>query len=395
MQRVVGLPGAIMMGLGSILGTGVFLSLGLAAGLAGTTIVFGLIIAGALAFCNGLSTAQLAAVYPVSGGAYEYGYRMVHPWAGRSAGWLFICAKSASAASAAIGFGGYFLQLFQISGLSPWQVGAMLVIGLTSLCLTGMKRSNVANFVIVSITILTLGGFVFMVAESFESAHWQGLGANTRSAFLTRDFWESTALLFVAYTGYGRVATLGEEIKNPTRNIPRAIFLTLVLSFVLYVAVVVVAIGAVGSDVFYESARRGAAPLQIIASVTDHPVTAGLLGIGAMTAMAGVLLNLILGVSRMMFAMAQRRDLPVSLANLSQKHSTPYKCVILTAATIFALVLVRDVKITWSISAFTVLVYYSVTNLSALRLPSDQRLYPRWIPMVGLAGCAGLLVFLL
>jgi basic amino acid/polyamine antiporter, APA family len=390
MQRVVGLPGAIMMGLGSILGTGVFLSLGLAAGLAGPSMIAGLFLAGLLAFCNGLATAQLAAAYPVSGGTYEYGYRVVHPWFGFAAGWLFVCAKSASAATAAIGFGGYFLRLLQESNAAPWQVGAALVVILTVLCLFGMKRSSVVNAVIVSVTLLALVSFVFVISGSMQSTHWAGLETDALSMFASPNFWEATALLFVAYTGYGRIATLGEEIKDPARNIPKAIFLTLLVSFLLYLAVAFVAIGAVGAEAFYDATQRNAAPLQIVAEATNHPLTGRLLGIGAMTAMAGVLLNLILGVSRMVYAMAQRSDLPKGLAELESKHGTPYKSVLVTGFVIFALVLVRDVKTTWSFSAFTVLVYYSVTNLSALRLPETQRLYPKWISYVGLVGCLGL-----
>ena len=164
LQRRVSVFGAVMMGLGSIVGTGVFVSLGLGAGIAGSGVVLALVLAGALAACNGLSSAQLAAAHPVSGGTYEYGYRYLNPTLGFSAGWMFLAAKSASAATAALGFAGYVVHLHPSwsEGFAslPVVLAVCAVAALTWLVLTGLRRSSVFNIVIVSVTMLALVAFV-------------------------------------------------------------------------------------------------------------------------------------------------------------------------------------------------------------------------------------------
>lgn len=392
--RAVGVKGAVMMGLGSIVGTGVFVSLGLAAGLAGTAMIPALFLAGCLAVCNGLSSAQLAAAHPVSGGTYEYGYRFLNPWLGYLAGWLFVCAKSASAATAAIGFGGYFLRSVHIEALAPWQVGFAVAALMIVVTVFGIKRSNVTNIVIVSVTLLALLFYVLAVAGEVRSENYTPFFSSpVGEAARFPSFLEAAALLFVAYTGYGRIATLGEEIHDPVKNIPRAIIATLAISFLLYMLVAVVSVGAVGAERFYSATTEEAAPLEVIASLSGHPWAGGILAIGAMTAMLGVLLNLVLGLSRVVFAMGKRGDLPALFGKVEPRHKTPLAGVILSGLVILALVLMRDVKATWSFSAFTVLFYYAITNLSALRLPREQRLYPRAFAWLGLLGCLGLSVW--
>jgi APA family basic amino acid/polyamine antiporter len=196
--------------------------------------------------------------------------------------------------------------------------------------------------------------------------------------------------MFVAYTGYGRIATLGEEVRSPERTIPRAIVLTLLVSAVLYVSVGAVAVGSVGASRLAEMTAARAAPLEDAAMSFGGPLVARVLAIGAITAMLGVLLNLILGLSRVLLAMARRGDAPGALSSIDEARSSPTAAVIAVGAVIGLLVLIGDVKTTWSFSAFTVLVYYAITNLAALRLPAEHRRFPRWIAAAGLAGCLGL-----
>jgi len=193
-------------------------------------------------------------------------------------------------------------------------------------------------------------------------------------------------LLFVAFTGYGRVATLGEEIKSPEKNIPKAIIATLIVSFSLYFLVAVAAIGSSGAQSFYAGTIETAAPLEVL---SVYPWLSKLLGLGAVTAMGGVLLNLILGLSRVAFAMSKRSDIPKLFSAVDKNHS-PRAAILLSSSIILLLVLVGDIKSTWSFSAFTVLVYYAITNLAALKLPFEKRLYPRFFSWAGLLGCLGL-----
>ena len=150
LHRVVGVPGAVLMGLGSIVGTGVFVSIGVAVGVAGPAVIIAIALAALIATFNGLSSAQLAASHPVSGGSYEYGYRYLNPRLGFIAGWTFLCAKSASAATAALGFAGYVLHAFG-TGPSRWNVGvaAGVVAVVTLVAASGMRQSSRTNAAIV------------------------------------------------------------------------------------------------------------------------------------------------------------------------------------------------------------------------------------------------------
>lgn len=387
LQRELGVFGAVMMGLGSIVGTGIFVSIGIAAGVAGAWVILAILLAAGVAACNGLSSAQLAANHPVSGGTYEYGYRYLNPRLGFVAGWSFLLAKSASAATAALGFAGYVLNLGG-GDLVRWQIPLALagVIVLTVLVLTGIRRSNQANIVIVGITLATL---VLFVLAGIPAIDWNNV---TRSeagiAFNLRDLLQATALMFVAYTGYGRIATLGEEVRDPHRTIPRAIITTLFVIMVLYMAVGIVGTGTIGAQTLGTIAQETAAPLEYAAQ--QFGAFAGvalIIAFGAVTAMLGVLLNLLLGLSRVLLAMGRRRDMPAITATLNADGTTPTVAVIAIGALISGLVLIGDVKTTWSFSAFTVLIYYSLTNLSALQLRDDERLFPRWVSWMGLGAC--------
>lgn len=393
LRRDVGLFGAMMMGLGSIVGTGVFVSIGIAAGITGPSVAFAILVAGLVATFNGLSSAQLAAAHPVSGGTYEYGYRWLTPSMGFTAGWMFLCAKSASAATAALGFAGYALQLFQFDHddwIVPLAIGA--VVATTLLLLGGIRRSNWTNIAIVSTTLIALASFVVVglpIAWREGSANMSPLFASDVPATATRQFLEACALMFVAYTGYGRIATLGEEVHNPRRTIPRAIIVTLLVSSLLYAIVGGIAVAAAGTGVLGSTSQQ-TAPLQLVANHLNSPMVAKLVAIGAVTAMLGVLLNLILGLSRVVFAMGRRGDLPRGLAAVSSKSSTPSVAVIAVGIGVGTLALIGDVKTTWSFSAFTVLVYYALTNLAATRLTADERLFLPIVPWLGLISCLGL-----
>ena len=389
LKRELGVFGATMMGLGSILGTGVFVSIGIAAGVAGPAVIVAIGLAALVAICNGLSSAQLAANHPVSGGTYEYGYKYINSWFGFTAGWMFLLAKSASAATAALGFGGYLLNLIGInSGTYLVPLGVVAVVALTVVVLSGLRRSNVTNIVIVSVTIAALALFVVAGLPVLVNA-----GADNLTPFFNPEgspianLLQAAALMFVAYTGYGRIATMGEEVREPRRIIPRAIISAMIVTMVIYMSVAVVGVGAVGTGVLSDTAQTQAAPLEIAAQQFNVPVVAQVVAVGAITAMLGVLLNLILGLSRVLLAMGRRHDMPAATARINAGNTTPYVAVIVIGVFIGVLVLTGNVKTTWSFSAFTVLIYYAITNLSALRLSDAERLYPRWISWAGLAAC--------
>lgn len=394
LTRVVGVPGAVLMGLGSILGTGIFVSIGIAAGVTGPSVIVAVVLAALVATFNGLSSAQLAASHPVSGGTYEYGYRYLNPTLGFTAGWMFLCAKSASAATAALGFAGYVLVAAGQSSLTYRIVLALFsVVVLTVVVAGGISRSSRANTAIVLVTLVALGAFVAFglpSAGAGASSHFEAFLMGNGAGSGVSGFFHATALMFVAYTGYGRIATLGEEVRDPRRSIPRAMIVTLLATAGIYAAVAFVAVAAAGADTLAEATQAATAPLEVIARGFGVPGTSWLVAVGAITAMLGVLLNLLLGLSRVVLAMARRGDLPSIFARVDAQRASPVAAVLLVGAIIAGLAAIGNVETTWSFSAFTVLVYYAVTNLAALRLPPEARLYPRWVSVAGLVSCLGL-----
>lgn len=376
LSRDLGLMGAVGIGLGAVMGAGIFVVTGVAAGVAGPAFLLGLVVAGVAAAFNGLSSAQLAANFPQSGGTYEYGRRMLNPAAGFTAGWMFLVSKLAAAGTVAIGLGRYAAAI--VPEAEPVPVAIAAVILLTLANLLGVKRAGVLNLAIVSLTLAALGCFVVGGLPTVETRNfdpfaprgWQGVA-------------ESCALLFFAYTGYARLATLGEEVREPAKTIPRAIILTIAISFVVYLSVGLVAVGTVGAD----SLATSRAPLEAAAETIGKPWIVTLLTFGAATAMLGVLLSQILGISRMMLAMARHGDLPHYLSHIEKLRGVPSPAIILTGVVIAFLAFVGTLEAVIATAAFTILIYYALTNLAAIRLSATQRLYPRWVAWAGLVCC--------
>jgi len=401
LKRELHLWDAVWMGLGSILGTGIFVSIGLAAGISGAGVIIAVVLAAIVATFNALSAAQLAASHSVSGGTYEYGYHYLGPVWGFVAGWVFLLAKSASAATGALGFAGY--GLVALGGSERLQVvlAFFLVVVLTIVVMLGARRTSRVNTVVVSVTIAALVAFV-------TGAFYAGMRETGEAVWMWRDslfqgngfrdsagnLLEATALMFVAYTGYGRVATMAEEVAEPGKVIPRAIIVTLIVSAVLYVGVAVAGIATVGPDFLYRATLNNSAPLTLAAATFDVRYLPGFIAVGAATAMLGVLLNLILGLSRVTLAMGRRGDLPEAFAGLNKERITPTWSVLGVGGVIALLTLIGSVKTTWSFSALTVLIYYAITNAAALAVPAKARIFPRWISYAGLGSCVVLVLFI-
>jgi APA family basic amino acid/polyamine antiporter len=275
-------------------------------------------------------------------------------------------------------------------------VALLAVVVLTAVVYSGLRRSNITNIIVVSITLAALGLFVIAGSPTAFSDGLDGF-ANFFQAPETGGGWRAvlyaSALMFVAYTGYGRIATLGEEVRSPRTTIPRAIIVTLLVTMTLYIAVAVVGVGAIGADGLSEATAEQAAPLEVAARAFDIPGVSQAVAFGAITAMLGVLLNLILGLSRVLLAMGRRADMPRIFGRINEEGTTPGPAVLMMGAVIAGLALIGDVRVTWSFSAFTVLVYYAITNLAALYISADNRLFPAWVSAAGLVSCASLAFF--
>lgn len=361
LRRELGLGGAIVTGLGSIVGTGAFVAIGVASSRWADVVIWAIPLAAVVAVFNGLSSAFLAGRFPVAGGTYEYGYRALDPWLGFSAGWLFLLAKTASAATAALGVALYL-------GLDNPLVPIAAVALVTILVLTGIRRTALGNALLVALTVAAIIWFTWSgVSEGDQPSIGLDLDGEVSSLLA------ATAFLFVAYTGYGRIATLGEEVREPKHVIPRAVIVTLVISAFLYLAIEIGGRAMAGRQ-WGESIALGALDIPFVT-------------FGAVTAMLGVLLNLILGLSRVWLAMGRRHDMPAKLAELDDR-SEPRLAILVSAVLVAALTLIGDIALAWSFSAMTVLLYYGITNLAALAL--DRSRITAWL---GLASCVFLSVF--
>lgn len=374
--RALGLGDAIAIGLGAVIGAGIFVVSGVAAGIAGPGIILSLLIAGLAATFNGLTSAQLAARFPKAGGTYEYAYELLHPLAGFSAGWMFLASKLTAGGVVALGFASYLKAFFP--ALDQRWSATFAVVLLIIANIAGIKKAGLLNRIIVSITVLSLLYFISAGFEVFDSDNLLPFAPFGITGIL-----EASAVLFFAFTGYARIATVGEEVKEPKRTIPLAIISTLIISFLLYSMVTLIALGAIGAPAMAE----GGSPLFSAASAMNWPGIMTVIGIAAITAMLGVLLSQILGTSRMFFAMGRRGDLPQVLCKISSGGRVPVYGIILSGAFILLTVWLGELNFITQTASFTILVYYGIANLSALRLKDDDRFLPHWISRTGLILC--------
>ncbi|WP_258240930.1 APC family permease [Pseudidiomarina homiensis] len=379
--RSTSLAGAVILGLGSIIGTGAFVSVGFGYALAGEWLIYAIVLAAFIALCNGLSSAQLAAIHPVSGGTYEYGYKFLNHDLGFIAGWFFIAAKSASAAAAALASAWLVNQYLAWPEWAVVLLAVSFIIFITLLVLAGLRRSNQVNALLVGLAVASLIAFVVWSAQAPRPT----ASYNEDLAFNLKDFLAAAALLFVAYTGYGRIATMGEEVREPRRIIPRAIVLTMVVVSVLYLAVAWALLQRnplfIGEDF-------------ILTQLMTPGLTRDFVFVGAILAMLGVTLNLVLGVSRVVLAMARRGDLPRSWAKLNITRTAAPMATMVTAVVMIGIAALGGIRLAWTFSAFTVLIYYSITNLAALQVQQKQRFIGKVWSVLGLVGCISLAAML-
>src|SRR6266545_4139317 len=351
-----------------------FAAFGPAARAAGNGLLVGLAIAALVAYCNATSSAQLAAIYPESGGAYVYGReRLGGPW-GFLAGWGFVIGKLASCAAMAMTFASYAAPSFA----RPLAVGA--VVALTAVNYLGIKRSAALTRVIVALVIAALAVVVVAV--------WAGGSAQLVRLWPIRGgsaygVLQSAGFLFFAFAGYARLATLGEEVVAPERTIPRAIPIALGIALVVYAAVAVSALAGAGAD----SVATAAAPLAAAVEAGDLAWLSPAVRVGATLASLGVLLSLIVGVSRTVFAMSAKRDLPGFFSAVHPRYRIPHRAELAVGAIVATVAAVADVRSAIGFSSFAVLTYYAVANAAAWTLPLEQRRWPRALSAVGLVGC--------
>ncbi|TLF79646.1 amino acid permease [Nocardia cyriacigeorgica] len=374
MHRRLGLADAVMIGLGAMLGAGIFAALAPAANAAGSGLLLGLGVAAVVAYCNATSSARLAARYPDSGGTYVYGRERLGPFWGYLAGWSFVVGKTASCAAMALTVGVY---------LWPGHAHAVAVaavVALTTVNYLGVQKSALLTRVIVAVVLAVLAAVVVSATTSPEADPGRlAFGSDITLLGVL----QAAGLLFFAFAGYARIATLGEEVRDPARTIPRAVPIALGITLVVYAAVAVAALLALGPHRLAESTAPLASAVQAAGADWLSPIVRA----GAAVAALGSLLALILGVSRTTLAMARDHHLPRTLAAVHPRTGVPHHAEIAVGAVVALAAATADLRAAIGFSSFGVLLYYAIANASALTLTRDEGRPPRAVPIVGLIGC--------
>lgn len=374
LRRRLGLLDAVVIGLGSMIGAGIFAALAPAAYAAGSGLLLGLAVAAVVAYCNAISSARLAARYPASGGTYVYGRMRLGDFWGYLAGWGFVIGKTASCAAMALTVG------FYVWPAQAHAVAVAVVVALTAVNYAGIQKSAWLTRSIVAVVLVVLTAVVV-------AAYGSGAADPARLDIgVDAHVWgmlQAAGLLFFAFAGYARIATLGEEVRDPARTIPRAIPLALGITLAVYALVAVAVIAVLGP----QRLARAAAPLSEAMRVAGVNWLIPVVQIGAAVAALGSLLALILGVSRTTLAMARDRHLPRWLAAVHPRFKVPFRAELVVGAVVAALAATADIRGAIGFSSFGVLVYYAIANASALTLGLDEGRPRRLIPLVGLIGC--------
>jgi APA family basic amino acid/polyamine antiporter len=374
LRRRLGTFDAVVIGLGSMIGAGIFVALAPAAKAAGSGLLVGLAVAAVVAYCNATSSARLAARYPASGGTYIYGRERLGPFWGYLAGWGFVVGKTASCAAMALTVGAY------VWPSEAHAVAVGTVAALTAVNYAGLRKAVWLNRMIVVIVLAVLAAVVTacLTSGAADVGRLDVGGDVTAGGVL-----QAAGLLFFAFAGYARIATLGEEVRDPQRVIPRAIPLALVIVLVVYAAVAAAVLSVLGGT----GLAVVAAPLAEAVRGAGVPGLVPVVRAGAAVAALGSLLALILGVSRTTLAMARDRHLPHALAAVHPRLRVPHRAEVTVGVVVAVLAATVDLRGAIGFSSFGVLAYYAIANASAWTLGPDEGRPPRAVPAAGLAGC--------
>ena len=374
----LGMFDAVATGLAAILGAGIFAVIAPASAVAGPALLLSLSLASFVALCNALSSTQLASALPRTGGTYEFGRQMLGPWWGYSAGWMFLVANTVGPGVIALAFGGY---LHAVIGSIPTReaaVGAALL--MTLINAVGIRRSVKVTDVVVVLSVLSLLAVVALGLPGVRASNYSPFAPDGLVGTL-----RATGLLFFAYTGYSRIATLVEEVRDPKRTIPRATGLALGTATLLYLLVGTTAVGVLGASALSGSVS----PLESTMVAVGSALGVAVVAAGALLTTFNEGLSDLLGVSRVAFAMGRQGDLPQRLAKLGAQRN-PWRSVLFVGAVSIIVSAFAPFEQAVAVSSFGTLLYYCIAHLSALRLRKDQRMFPRALMVAGFVGCFGL-----
>jgi APA family basic amino acid/polyamine antiporter len=383
LKREIGLFGATALGIGAIIGSGIFIVTGIVAGMAGPAMIISVLVAGVIALFSALSVAELSAYLPEEGGTYAYARKLISPFAGFIAGWIWIFSNIFVGAAVSLGFAHYFAILFPALPVKGIAVIICLIFILINYI--GLKESTILNNILVTFKVLILLFFIAFGLGFFSTTNLIPFAPSGISGILS-----GAALIFFAYTGFARVTLMAEEVKNPRITIPRSIYLALAISTVLYIVVSIIAVGLVGTSALSQSGS----PLADAIRITGSYPAVLLISLGAMIATASVLLTTIMGISRIVFAMSRKGDLPAFLNRIHPHFNTPHYAIWISGACMIAAILLADLTLVVAVGTFAMLVFYLIADIAAFRIPSDYQQYPHIVPVIGAVSCIALIGFL-
>jgi basic amino acid/polyamine antiporter, APA family len=382
LKPTLGLIDATAISVGAIIGAGIYVVIGIVAKLAGPALMISMILAAIVALLTALSFAELSAWLPREGSVYEFSYRLISPFAGFLAGWMYMLGNAFAGAAVSLGFGYYFAELFPV--VNPKIVASLLCLAFTIINFFGIRQSAELNDILVGAKLLILSffvvlGFGYIHPENFVPFAPSGPGIVYGACYI-----------FFAFGGFARVSVLAEEIEDAEHNVPKAILLSLLISTIFYLLIGIVAVGLVGAPALAASSS----PLAEAVKITHNPFAASIISLGGLLATASVLLTSILAISREAYAMAQRDALPSYFGKLHPLHVTPYLSILISGSLIAMLVLLIDIERVVAVSTFGLLFYYFLANISdvKLRLQKSKNLL---LPSLGATSCLVLTAFLL
>jgi basic amino acid/polyamine antiporter, APA family len=380
LRKTFGLFDAFNIGIGAIIGAGIFVVTGIGASLAGPALLLSLLISAGIAAFTALSFAELSIRIPKEGGGYEFAHELISPFAGFITGWLWLISNVVVGAVVSLGFAHYFALFFQI----PVHITAVIAcVMITTINYLGAKDLEIVNNFLVVFKLFILISFIVFGIQAVN-------GENITSSFLPHGsigVLQGAAFMFFAFAGFARITVIGEEVQDPKKTIPRAIILALVVSTIIYLLVSYTAIGLVG----YQGLADSGSPLADAAQQEGNAMML-LITLGALAATFSVLLTTLLGTSRVSFAMARNHDLPQFFAKIHPQRNVPSVAILIfgTVMTLFAAF--TDLTSAVAISNFVSLFYYAIANYAALKIQNPS--YPRIVPVIGLFSCILLLFFL-
>jgi APA family basic amino acid/polyamine antiporter len=414
LRKSLSWPHLVALGVGAIVGTGIYTLTGVGADRAGPAVILAFTVAGVICACAALAYAELATLIPTAGSAYTYTYSVLGETLAWIVGWSLILEYSLACSTVAVGWSAYLVGWLQSAGIElphallagPHAGGIInlpaVIVALTiaGMLMAGTRESATLNIILVIIKMVALAAFVLLAAPAFNADNLTpfapyGLGSHVDADGVTRGVMAAAAIVFFAFYGFDAVATSAEEAKNPGRDLTIGIIGSMALCTLIYMLVAVAAVGAVNHEQVGDSSE----PLAFVMRTLEHPLAAKLIGLAALVALPSVILVMMYGQSRIFFVMARDGLLPRKLSVVSQRTGTP---VLITGVTgIFVAAIAgffRLDEIAELANAGTLLAFIAVAVCMMVlrkRSPELPRVFrcpqPYLVGTLAVIGCAGLI----